>query len=452
MSGSAIGRRAVIGGAALAAAFGAAADAQPGRAAPRFPLRIAQGGRYLEDSAGQPFLLHGDTAWSLIAQLNPEEAELYLRDRQSRGFNTLLVNLIEHRYASRAPANIRGDAPFTRANDFTAPNEAYFAYADRMLRRARDLGFLVLLAPAYIGGDGGEDGWYQPMLAAGNAALRRYGAYVGRRYRAFDNILWVHAGDYNPPDRSVVLAVAEEIAAADPGALHTAHCAPETAPADFFRGAAWLNVNNVYTYRPVDPMARRQEQRRDRMPFIMIESAYENEHHASEQRIRSQAYQALLNGACGHVFGNSPIWHYGTSPIHPRPMRWQAALGSRGAQSMTQLRRIMEELPWTTLQPDTEERFLIGPRGEGHERSVAAVARDGSCAVAYVAGGHSATVDLSALRSGDVAVRWIDPSAGNVLIAPEVEPARGHRWRLTSPGANASGFADWVLEVRVRGS
>lgn len=451
MSGSAVGRRTAIG-AAAAAAFGTVGRAQTAHEPPLFPIRIAQGGRHFEDSAGRPFLLHGDTAWSLIAQLNPEDAELYLRDRRSRGFNALLVNLIEHRYASRAPANIRGDAPFLRADDFTAPNERYFAYADQILRRARDLGFLVLLAPAYIGGGGGEDGWYQPMRAAGNAALRRYGAYVGRRYSGFDNILWVHAGDYDPPDRSVVTAVAEEIAAANPGVLHTAHCAPETAPADLFAGAAWLNVNNVYTYRPVDPMARRQAQRSGRMPFIMIESAYENEHGASEQRIRSQAYQALLNGACGHVFGNSPIWHYGTSPIHPRPMRWQAALGSHGAQSMTLLRRIMEDLPWATLQPDTEERFLIGPRGEGHERSVAAVAGDGSCAVAYVAGGHSVTVDLAPLRAGEVAVRWIDPAGGAVLIAPEVEPARGRRWRLTSPGANANGFADWVLEVRVRGS
>ena len=39
-----------------------------------FPLRIPAGKRHLEDAAGQPFLLHGDAAWSLIAQLTREDA------------------------------------------------------------------------------------------------------------------------------------------------------------------------------------------------------------------------------------------------------------------------------------------------------------------------------------------------------------------------------------------
>ncbi len=46
-----------------------------------FPLGIPAGKRYLEDAAGQPFLIHGDTAWSLIAQLAREDAEAYLQDR-----------------------------------------------------------------------------------------------------------------------------------------------------------------------------------------------------------------------------------------------------------------------------------------------------------------------------------------------------------------------------------
>lgn len=89
-----------------------------------FPLRIAAGRRYLEDAAGQPFLLHGDTAWSLIAQLRREDAATYLRDREARGFNAILVNLIEH-FSSRPPANDYGHQPFLTPGDFTTPGEDY---------------------------------------------------------------------------------------------------------------------------------------------------------------------------------------------------------------------------------------------------------------------------------------------------------------------------------------
>src|SRR5262245_32692305 len=56
---------------------------------PAFPLRTEAGRRHLLDASGQPFLLHGDTAWSLIADLTREEADIYLADRHARGFNTI---------------------------------------------------------------------------------------------------------------------------------------------------------------------------------------------------------------------------------------------------------------------------------------------------------------------------------------------------------------------------
>ena len=52
-----------------------------------FPLRVEVSKRYLVDGADRPFLIHGDTAWSLIVQLSREELELYLDDRCEKGFN-----------------------------------------------------------------------------------------------------------------------------------------------------------------------------------------------------------------------------------------------------------------------------------------------------------------------------------------------------------------------------
>ena len=55
---------------------------------------------------------------------------------------------------ANAPANAYGQEPFLAPGDYDTPNEAYFRHADWVLRRAADKGFLVLLAPSYLGGHG----------------------------------------------------------------------------------------------------------------------------------------------------------------------------------------------------------------------------------------------------------------------------------------------------------
>ena len=136
--------------------------------------------------------------------------------------------------------------------DYTMPNEAYFDHADWVLRRAAEEGFLVLLTPSYVGFDGGSQGWYAAMVANGPERLREYGEYLGRRYRDFDNILWVHGGDYDPPRKDLVQRhCGRDRRTFDPRALHTAHCAPETAAFEYWQEEPWLEVNNVYTYGPV---------------------------------------------------------------------------------------------------------------------------------------------------------------------------------------------------------
>ncbi len=438
-------RRTVLGSAAALAGV-ACGQARPAASAPAFPLRVAAGGTYLEDSGGRPFLLQGDTAWSLIVQLRFEEAENYLQDRRARGFNSLLVNLIEHKYAARAPANIYGDPPFVGRGGFSDPNEAYFAHADRILRRTAELGFLVLLAPAYIGYGGGDEGWYRSMLAAGPSRLRAYGDYVGRRFGNRDNIMWVHAGDFDPPERSSVLSVAEGILRHDRTALNTAHCAPETAAAEFWGGQPWLNVDTVYTYQPVYRAARRAARRRPRRPYFLIESTYENEHGVTEERLRTQAYQALLNGAFGQVFGNNPIWHFGT-PGREAPMTWRQALDAEGSRGMQHLVRLFERIPWWQLEPDLGTALLPEGAGEPNGRQSAARTRDGRFALVHTPEGNLVTLDPSRLAAPIVQARWFDPSDGSLTPAQSRRSERAGWQDFAPPGRNRSGSRDWILEI-----
>ncbi len=180
----------------------AAPDMPAGAKAAAFPLAKREGHRCLADQAGKDFLVQGDAAWSLLVQLPREDATAYLDDRARRGFNTLLVNLIEHHAARHPPRNAYGDLPFLEGATYERPNEKYFSHVDWVLQQAAERGFLVLLAPSYLGFEGGEEGWYKEMRAAGQATLRAYGRYLGTRYRNMANVVWVHGGDYNAPDRT----------------------------------------------------------------------------------------------------------------------------------------------------------------------------------------------------------------------------------------------------------
>jgi hypothetical protein len=422
----------------------------PSRPAVKFPLRVAPNRRFLEDSEGKPFLVKGDSAWSLVTQLKREDVDVYLRDRRSRGFNTILVSLIEHYFATHAPANAYGDQPFMTPGNFDTPNEAYFSYADWVIQRAYDEGFLVLLAPSYAGASGGHEGWYREMVANGTAKLRDYGRYVGRRYSRFPNIIWVENGDYNPPKKELARAVAEGIHETDPSALHTAHNATGTPGIDLWATEPWLQLNNVYTWGPIFPDARAQYLWTPRFPFILIESKYENEPGIAPQRLRAQAYQALLTGAAGHVFGNYPIWYFdGTSDYPGVPSGWRKALPSVGARSMSHLHGLFAHLPWQDLKPDVDNTFLVTGQGTGHGRAVAALAGDRSTAVVYIPDDRTIRLNLSRLAGRHLRARWFDPSNGAIFdVAGSPLQIDGIQ-RFRPSVKNAEGAGDWVLLLDV---
>jgi len=434
----------------------AVTPSQPGPTSGVFPLRVEPGKRYLVDASGRPFLLHADTAWSLIADLPLGQAAEYLEDRRQKGFNAVIVNLLEHKFARNAPRNFYGASPFSTPGDFGTRNEAYFAHADQVLRIAAEKGMLVLLTPSYIGAEGTDEGWFEEMLASGEESMTAYGQYLGKRYSLYTNILWVNAGDRNPPanGRALVKRIAQGITQFDARSLHTAHTQPESTPASIWTGEPWLSVNNVYTYVDVPSMARSAYA--SGMPFFLFESRYENERTAmegSEQRVRVQAYQAMTSGAMGQAFGNNPIWHFGGPGIFAvSPPDWGQWLDSPGAMSMVHLQSLLAARDWWKLVPDFSGTFLTGDQGTGdpYDRATAAHAADGSFALVYLPRARSVTVDLAQMAGPLVAARWYDPSIG--LFSGASIP--GSPFPRTSqvipppPGDNASpsgSFSDWVL-------
>lgn len=409
-----------------------------GGAASRFPLRVEAGKRYLVDAQGKPFLIHGDSPWLLITNLTREQVVQYLDDRQAKGFNTLLVELIERNHSVNQPANIYGDFPFTAGNEFSPAVEAYFSHAEYVIAQARQRGMLVLLTPSYMGYAGRETGWYPAMGRAGTTLLRQYGQYVAARFQNYANILWVHGGDYDPPDRTRLRAVVNGILDVETTSLHTFHGSRGTAALQWL-GASdpWLDVNTIYTSKDTVIAEAQGEYARSTMPYFLIEAAYEDET-ASPTETRQQAWQAVLSGAAGHVAGQESIWPF-------VPGVWASQLNTEGASTLIHLRTLLERYNWWTLVPDFTNAFLTGGVGSSAARAPAARAADGSFAIIYTRDIRDLTVNIGALTGTRVQARWYDPTSGSYSTVSGSPFTRTGSRVFRPTGVNARGKSDWVL-------
>jgi hypothetical protein len=410
----------------------------------RLPLKLSQVSRCLVDQENRPFFINGDAAWSMIAQLSKQEADTYLDDRARKGYNLVLVNLIEHAFADHPPSNREGQAPFKTPGDFSTPNESYFAHADRIIEHAARKGIVVLLNPLYLGYECGREGWCKEVQTSSPDSLKYYGRYLGGRYGRFPNILWLIGGDTDPVARGLgpkLRTLVSAIKERDSVHLFTAHNAPEQAAMDVWPEEPWLDLNNIYTYKDAYAAARAQAGRPGAKPVFLIETAYENEHGSTALSLRRQAYWAILCGATsGHVFGNCPVWSFNAPAASAfcAAARWQAQLGSAGSVSLAYVGRLFSSRAFYKLVPDVRGEVLSAGAQSGSTYAAAACASDGSSIIAYIPTRRTVSADLSRLAGNRVQAWWFDPRTGAAALIGAYPAAAGARF--TPPTAD-----DWVL-------
>jgi hypothetical protein len=407
-----------------------------------YPLAVGPTGRYLVDQNGKPFLLVGNAAWSLIAQLTDTAADTYLADRQQRGFSAILVNLIEHQLSDSAPADIYGIKPFT-GTVFTTPNAAYFAHADHIIQSAAAKGILVVLDPTYLGFGCGSQGWCAEIQAASDADMTAWGQFLGSHYGGYDNIIWVIGGDDDPPAavKPKLVDVVNGIRQYDTRHLFTAHNMRTEMAIVPWTGATWLTVNDTYTDGLEYTYAQTAYAVSPAMPFYLIEANYEGEG-ASPDQNRAQSYWTVLTGGFGHFFGNCPLWGFGTVQSAPfcSGTDWRSALGSQGSQGMTHFGKLFNARHWYGLVPDLAHTVLTSGYGSGGSYVTAAYAADSSSIIAYLPSGGTVTVSGSRLRDSTMTAWWVDPSSGAATLVGTVSSR-------TPQNFTAPSGADWVLVI-----
>jgi hypothetical protein len=442
-----------------------------------YPLQVAPGGRNLIDQHGRPFLIKGETAWLALANLNEAEQERYLADRAAKGFNLVEVMLVNHDYTSSPnpvpPANRAGEQPFARAGDFSTPQGAYFDRAAAFVDRAAAHGLAVLIAPLYLGFDGGREGWWKELTAPGNTrqVCAAFGQYVGARFRAKKNVLWLAGGDFAPPPgsegearyRKLVDGI-REAGATQPWTGHWNFDHRGGISTDEPRFRDLMALNGVYQYANAYRYALRAYAATPPRPVFLLESTYEHEHPGSDlQPFRNAWWWTMLSGGSGVVWSNAFLWmsesargtyriDYGD--VDHAVSSWAAEIDSPGTFEALHLHALFESLPWHRLVPaglstPGPELIASGQRW-GRKHIAAAATPEGDLLVAYVPpagdGPRRFALDLSRMRRAGTG-RWYDPSTGAWVPLPGTLP-RSAGVEVETPGRNGAGANDWVLVIQ----
>ena len=346
-----------------------------------FPLSVSADGHRLIDASGREQLLVADAFWEMATATAAADLDGYLTKRQAQGFNAVEIQLIDRYYSPRSPANLAGDQPFTTPGDFATPNPAYWAYVDTVLGKVRDAGMVAIVNPDYYGW--GPDGWWPEMTTNGAVKMRAYGQWVATRYLGFANLVWAHGVDRCPGDKTLIGAVPNGIRDVLPNAIQTwQNDRGLTAGGCGVRGEPWFNLDNTYTTTDVGLPTLTAFQQNPPKPVLHIEGAYEGDG-SSLAQIRAQAYSAILNGATGHVYGNSTVW-CGCAG-------WQAAVSSPGAVQVGIAGTLLSSIPSLVPSP----ALITAGLGSGDARASVAANAAGTVAL-YVPTNRSVTVNLPA--------------------------------------------------------
>jgi hypothetical protein len=448
-------------------------------AAPTFPLKVSANGRYLVDQANVPFRIQGDSPWDLLVSITSAEVDTYLANRNAKKFNTLLVELVEHRAwrsGSPAPANRNGDRAFLRnlsggtyagagdLADLSTPNDAYFAYVDTVLARAAANGMLVLLNPLYVGygaptaQSASNEGWSADMNANSSSNCYRYGQYVGDRYRNQKNLIWVHGGDAFQPAAAIVTCEQQVMQGIKDGkgsggstVLHTTHWSRGRLSTD--DPSLAVQVNSVYSDpTTVSALCRNAYARASVLPAYLIEAYYEGEHSMTPAQLRAQDYRAVLSCIGGNVFGNAPLWDFDSG--------WQSALDATGSLDWQRAGALFDAIAWQDLVPSnlgTLSGTVLVPGADMATGGDVAAAASTLSLIAYVpstgTSPRAITVTMTPLASMSRA-RWYNPTTGtwtDITGGAYSIPNSGTR-SFTTPGNNGSGNNDWVLVIDAQGA
>jgi hypothetical protein len=395
-----------------------------------YPIRVSSNGRYFVDADDKPFFWLGDTAWPLFTTYLPADAESYLADRARKGF-TVIQCVLAWGGGTGFEASTPDPNPYGHLlwldNNPATPNLACFEHVDHLAHFAAQHGIVLAMLPTW--------GYYVNNAQVFNTENAfAYGQWLGERYKAQPNIVWVNGGDRPAPGfEPVYRALGRGLRAGDAGA-HLISYPPcgWTHSSQWFHEDDWLDFNMIQTWTEwakVYPAVTYDMQLLPHKPVVLAEGAYEGGPEYPQGPItpvvvRRQAWWAFMAGGYS-TYGQDSMWR--------QQPGWTATFDTPGALSMAHLRTIVTSKPWWRRVPDQG----LFSSGISNERTLNAAVRspEGDWAMVYLATQCHARLHLDRLQARQVKATFVNPATGEQRDAgtfPATWPTTEH-W-FSTPG------------------
>ena len=434
---------------------------------------------YIRHADGTRFWWFGDTAWELIHRATRPEVELYLDDRQAKGFTvvqTVILSEMLRVKESNAYGAVALEAWDPLRPVLSASGDGFWDHVDFIIDAAARRGIYVGLLPTWGELVVPRNG--PPVFQTASQAYG-YGFFIGQRYASRPNIIWVLGGDRQPDERpeGVALwrAMAEGIAdgvnntpgldgSADYASTFMTHHAYNSS-STWFHGDPWIDVHMWGSYHSEYDDTRSWELAEQDwnlakpLPTLNAEPCYEEHplNYAIPDNgwftavdVRVAAYWSVFSGAAGFTYGAHPIWQFSdaTRPPYSGLTRssWHTALAFPGATHVQHLQALLRSRPATNLRPARE--LIVAGGGQPAQRTV--VLRGDSHLLAYMPTGNDLTLRLGALSGRELRAWWFDPRTGRSREIGTLPNAGEHTFAVPGMSEELTWLrsgrgCDWVL-------
>ena len=398
-------------------------------------LKVSDNQRYLMHENGTPFFWQGETGWLLPERLDRAEAEWYLQRCREEGYNVVQVQVIDN-----VPAvNIYGQLSNTDGWNFAAIDRkgvyGYWDHLDYIIRLAEQNG--IYIGMVAIWGGLVKDG----KLSVEEA--KKYGTFLGNRYKNRPNIIWFMGGDIQGDIKPEVWnALATSIKAADPNHLMTYHPRGRYTSARWWSEAAWLDfhtfqsghrkygqrmgnkdypipddteednwmyVDSTWAYKPMKPVLDAEPSYED-IPMGLHDK---NEPRWKACDVRRYAYWSVFAGSCGHTYGHNAIMQmlkpgYPTSYGDAGDVKtWYQALNDPGFQQMKFVRQLILSFPYFERVGD---QSIIVDNGTKYDRLIATRGTDYLLVYNYTS--RDMKLDFTKISGEKKNVWWMSAGTG----------------------------------------
>lgn len=390
-----------------------------------FPLKVSPNGRHITDANGTPFLMVADVAWQLLRRLSYPEALHYMDVRKSQSFNTILVELLP---ALPNQKNYHKIPPFQN-NNLSKPNAAYFDYLEKMIVAAQERNLVVGIVVS-------RKSWNVVFDAHNEEMWKEYGAFTGKRYAKYSNIIWI-VSEEEYQSASQFKAISDGIRSVNDGQIiaSLSTCSPTNNSSSPNRSdLKFIIPDSTVTYSEYAAVANWQKNSAEAAlrPFLIANSEFPKEIADQSGLIRNQAYQSIMSSAAGFCH---------LSTIRNFNPTWKVNITKDGAEYIHQLVKILKGIPWEYMQPEAASQ-LLPDSADKSEIGILSLSNK-RMAMLYVPSSKPVTLDLTSLNGTEFETVWYSPRTGRRWTGGSFQTAAN---AMVQPPDSQPGW-DWVLLV-----